>query len=121
MPCDEALLYRVEQVLKILNPRKKEVAYGSCFMIGRHLLCAVTEKYLITRINPDKKEECLKIDGVEDFVYRNRSSEFWIKVSKEKLLYDNELLQWLDVSVEYGKYVKSDNYRKDFRTHRTIK
>jgi len=120
MSYDEALSYRVEQALKILGPKKREAAYGSCFLIDKHLLCAVTDKYLITRINPDKKEEYLKLNGVEDFVYRNRSSECWIKVANDMLRHDNELLQWLEVSIDYGKYVRTDVGEVKQRVHRTI-
>ena len=121
MSFDEGLMLRVERVLKCLDPVRKETKGGLCFMFGRHLLCAVTGSDLITRVDPKLKEGFIESGVAEDLILKNRSHESWIKVPFRSIKDDDDLNRWLDVSVEYGKYVKSDNYRKDFRTHRTIK
>lgn len=121
MSFDEELMLRVERVLKILNPVRKETKGGLCFMFGRHLLCAVTGNDLITRIDPKLKKGCIERGEAEDLILKNRSHESWVKIPFRSIKEDDELKRWLDVSLEYGKYIRSDNYRKDFRTHRTIK
>jgi hypothetical protein len=121
MSYNEELMLRVERVLKILNPVRKETKGGLCFMTGRHLLCAVTGNDLITRVDPKLKEGFIERGEAEDLILKRKSHECWIKVPFSSLKEDDDLERWLDVSVEYGKYIRSDNHRKDFRTHRTIK
>ncbi len=120
MSYDEELALRVQRSLKSLRPVLREARSGMCFMLDRHLLCAVTDGGLITRVDPKMKKECLELEGVEDFRYRNRSSECWIQVASVNLEREDELRKWLAVSYEYGKFVRSGEDVKNIRSHRTI-
>ncbi len=121
MSYNRELAIKTYGALRNLNPDIREAKGGVCFMLNGHLLCAVTDTELITRIDPKTKEDLIKLDHVEEFIFKNRSYDCWIKIGSEALNCDEKMNEWLNTSVEYGKFVSDTNNNPGYRVHRSIK
>ena len=107
MDVENELAARIRVALGTNRPVREKRMFGAlCFMVGEKMaLSAFSNGALLVRVDPDRSDELLAVQGAEQAeMGRGRSmGPSWISVSAEAVADDASLAFWMGVALEYNK------------------
>ena len=87
----------LERVRAVLPTAKEKRMFGGVgFMVDGSLVCSVSERGLLVRVDRAKQDELVRQPGVTPMVKGERRSRTWVSVAHEALADDAELEAWVE-------------------------
>jgi TfoX/Sxy family transcriptional regulator of competence genes len=90
----EDTLDRVRALLP--TSEEKRMFGGVGFMVDGAMVCAVSPRGVMVRVDRDEQDELVEQDGVERMVMGQRTSRTWVSLTHELLADDTELGTWME-------------------------
>ena len=90
----EDMLDRVRALLP--SSEEKRMFGGVGFMVDGAMVCAVSPRGVMVRVDRDEQDELVLQDGVSPMVMGERRSRTWVSVTHEALADDAELETWVE-------------------------
>jgi len=90
----EELLDRVRALLPISEERRMFGGVG--FMVDGSLVCSVSRRGLLVRVDRAEQDELVRHKGVTPMVMGERRSRTWVSVTHEALADDAALETWVE-------------------------
>lgn len=113
MAYDEGLAERIRELLQDHSDlQEKKMFGGLCFMLAEHMCCGIVGDTLMVRVGPDRYEECLAKKYARQMDFTGKPMRGMVYVAAEGLQEDDELTEWLNVSIEFVSSLPPAKVRK---------
>jgi TfoX/Sxy family transcriptional regulator of competence genes len=108
MAYNEKLADRVREIISEThrNVEEKKMFGGLCFMVNDKMCIGVEKDRLMVRIDPNKYEEVIEMDGVKAMDFTGKVMKGFVFVDEENLNTAKNLNFWVQLSLEYNKIAK---------------
>ena len=114
MAFNEKLADRTREIISLTqdNVEEKLMFGGVCFMVNDKMCLGVVKDRLMVRLDPEKYEEVLELEGCVPFDFSGKSMKGFVYVENEVLDETGKLNYWVDLALDYNKISKSSK-KKD--------
>ncbi len=109
MAYDEYLADRIQNVLssKRVNFEAKKMMGGLTFMVNGKMCIGIVKNDLMARIDPDKYEDALKMDGCKEMKFTGRPMVGYVFVEPLAIDMEDDLEYWIQLCLDYNPKAKS--------------
>ena len=108
MVYDEKLADRIRKTIgKNKNVTEKKMFGGLSFLLKGKMFCGVLKEDLVLRISHDEYENALKKPNVRPMDFTGRPMKGFIYVNSNGCKSDKNLKEWVDLSLNYVKSIKT--------------
>jgi len=109
MAYNEKLADRVREIISEThrNVEEKKMFGGLCFMVNDKMCIGVEMERLMVRIDPDKYEEVMEMNGVKPMDFTGKIMKGFVFVEADVLNTRKNLNFWVQLSLEYNKIAKA--------------
>jgi TfoX/Sxy family transcriptional regulator of competence genes len=114
MPYDQKLASRVREMILLTHQNiiEKAMFGGLCFMVNDKMCVGVEADRLMIRLNPDKYDEVMEMDGCHPMDFTGRVMKGYVFVDKEMLTRKKELVFWINLALEYNAIARVSKKKK---------
>ena len=112
MAYSEKLAGRVRDLLNGQSVEEKKMMGGLTFMVNNKMCVGVLKDELMCRIDPEVYDEALKRKGAREMDFTNRPMKGFVFVDPDGTNSAKDLNYWVNLSLEYNKFVKPSKSRK---------
>ena len=114
MPFNEKLADRTRELIAIRhnNVLEKRMFGGLCFMVNDKMCVGVEQERLMVRIDPDKYEEAMEIEGCRPMDFTGKSMKGFVFVDIDALSTKKKLEYWIELALEFNKKAKPSKKKK---------
>lgn len=91
---------------------EKKMFGGLCFMVNDKMCLGVMNDRLMVRLNPEKYDEVIELDGCRPMDFTGRVMKSYVYVEMETLTVQKQLQYWIGLALEYNKVVKPSVKKK---------
>ncbi len=113
MSYNEKLAGRIRELLSDQKKyEEKKMMGGLTFMVDNKMCCGVYEEDLMARVGREIYDDVLKKKGAKKMEFTGRPLKGFIFVSPEGTTTKNDLIYWVNLSLEYNKKAKPSKKKK---------
>lgn len=114
MAFSEILAERVAILFETQNVafEEKRMFGGMAFMVDDKMCVGINEDALMVRLDPEVYADALKKTGVRQMDFTKRPMKGFIYVDEAGIATDDQLMEWLQLALEYNPKAKSSKKRK---------
>lgn len=114
MAYDIILAERIRnQLLRRKNFTEKKMFGGICFLLNGNMCCGVIGHDMIIRVKPEMTQSFLREKDIREFDFTGRPSKNMLYVGPNALKNDEELKQWLQITLNYVKSLPPKDRRRE--------
>ena len=114
MAYNEKLADRVREIISEThsNVEEKKMFGGLCFMVNDKMCIGVEMERLMVRIDPDKYDEVMEMDGVKPMDFTGKIMKGFVFVDIDALNTNKKLNYWVQLALDYNKIAKASKKKK---------
>lgn len=114
MAYNEKLAHRVREIIAAveINIEEKKMFGGLCFMVNGKMCVGIKEKSIMVRINPDKFDDALEMEGCKPMIHGGKTMKGFLFVDEMVLNTKKKLEYWIRLTLDFNKIVKAGKKKK---------
>ena len=114
MSYDEKLADRTREIISRTHKKvvEKKMFGGLCFMVNGKMCVGVEKERLMVRLDPEKYEEVLEIEGCTPMDFTGKVMKGYVFVDINSLNSEKKLGYWLNLALEFNKIAKASKKKK---------
>jgi TfoX/Sxy family transcriptional regulator of competence genes len=114
MAYNELFADRTREILFLhhKNIEEKKMFGGLCFMVNDKMCVGVQNERLMVRIDPDKYEEVIEIDGCTPMNFTGKAMKGFVFVDIDTLDSRKKLEFWINLALEYNPRANATKKKK---------
>ena len=108
MAYNERLADRTRELISAStkNIEEKKMFGGLCFMVNDKMCIGVEKDRLMVRINPDRYEEALQVEGATPMDFTGKVMRGFVFVDATTVNTKSRLAYWVNLAMDYNKIAK---------------
>jgi TfoX/Sxy family transcriptional regulator of competence genes len=109
MAYNEKLADRTREIISLTHKKveEKRMFGGLCFMVNDKMCVGVEQERLMVRLDPAKYDEVIEKDGCKPMDFTGKIMRGYVFVDIEALNTKKKLEYWVQLALEFNKFVKS--------------
>lgn len=114
MAYNEKLADRVREIIAATenNIVEKKMFGGLCFMVNDKMCVGIKQESIMVRIDPDKFDEALEMDGCKPMNHGGRIMKGFLFVDEKVLNTKKKLEYWIKLTMDFNKIAKASKKKK---------
>src|SRR6186997_1713566 len=103
MSYNEKLANRTREIISLTHDdiEEKKMFGGLCFMVNDKMCVGVEQERLMVRLDPEKYDEVMKIEGCKPMDFTGRVMKGYVFVDIDAIKTRKKLQFWTDLALEY--------------------
>jgi TfoX/Sxy family transcriptional regulator of competence genes len=114
MAYDTDLSDRIREIISLTqkNVVEKEMFGGVCFMVNEKMCVGVIKERLMVRLDPDKYEKVIELDGCEPMNFTGRVMKGYVFVDPFAINTFPKLEYWIKLALDFNSYARKSKKKK---------
>jgi TfoX/Sxy family transcriptional regulator of competence genes len=114
MAYNEDLADRTREIIALTHDQveEKKMFGGLCFMVNDKMCLGVMKDRLMVRLDPDKYDEVIELDGCRPMDFTGRVMKGYVYVESEAIDSQKKMKFWTDLALGYNSIVKPSVKKK---------
>lgn len=94
-----------------VSVEEKRMMGGLCFMVNGKMCVGVEKDRLMVRLDPERQDEALRVDGCEPMDFTGRPMRGFVFVAPEGCRTSKRLHHWLELAMEFNPKARASRKR----------
>lgn len=113
MAFSEKLSNRIRESLSELpNVEEKNMFGGITYMVNGKMCIGVVKDEMMCRIDPEKYEEVMEINGCREMVFTGKPMKGYVFVSDEAMKTKKQFDYWIKLCLDFNSQAKASKKKK---------
>jgi TfoX/Sxy family transcriptional regulator of competence genes len=114
MAFNEKIADRTREIISLThqNVEEKKMFGGMCFMVNDKMCLGVIKDQLMVRLDPEKFEEVIELEGCEPMNFTGRIMKGYVFVNLDAINTQKKLEYWIELALNFNKIAKSSKLKK---------